>query len=373
MTFSPESGLDSSIALRFDQGTSYGAVVWIRDTEIEIESSARLQPGHVAEFRLELVGEELAPYGLLMVSEVTPGSLEASPTIRGRFLRMEDHELAVLNAWLLQREASTPTGSAAARLDFGDLAHQTLQSPEAAPIRQRYQQLKGKLQPNPDILHGPFQTKSEPRAATDSVSVPSVTTEDPDFPPSPSSQKNQASGYLKSMSRRGKARDRRPTPPQQTLSTEAGSKTDWELPPPPKAALKKAEPTSEEWELPPPPKAALKKAEPTSEEWELPPPPKAALKKTEAPHRDLVTRIDSGTLSVEWSSTDGFREALDSLKEGQLVLPKLTETVERLSLVLPNQRRLALRIKTLESQENTTKVSFRINPVLCSKLDAALE
>ena len=83
--------------------------------------------------------------------------------------------------------------------------------------------------------------------------------------------------------------------------------------------------------------------------------------------------LENGTLTVVWSTTQAFKKALPALREGTLVVPQRLEGIERLSLVLPNQTRLALRVKELNTTENTTKLSFRINPVLDSKLDTALE
>ena len=210
MTSNLESGLDSSIALRFDEGISYGAVVWIKGTDIKVQSSARLQPGDVVEFRMELSGRPEAPYGLLLVLEAFSGSLDSSPSFRGSLLRMEDSDLRAMNAWVASREFLHYTGSGQAQLDLSDNAHQALHAPEAAAARQRYQENKGRLRADPDILRGPFESDVNPLPATDSLSVPSVTTEDPDFPPPVADAQNQASGYLRSMSRRGKARARRP-------------------------------------------------------------------------------------------------------------------------------------------------------------------
>jgi hypothetical protein len=70
---------------------------------------------------------------------------------------------------------------------------------------------------------------------------------------------------------------------------------------------------------------------------------------------------------------EAYQKAVATLRQGSLLIPKQTTPVERLALVLPNQQHLALRVKGFEHIENTTKVNFRINPVLSSKLDAALE
>ena len=416
MTSNPESGLDNSIALRFDEGVSYGAVVWIKKTDIQIQSSARLQKGAVVEFRMELNGQGLAPYGLLLILEANPGNLQSGPTLRCSFLRMEEKDLLALNAWVAQKEQRIYTGSTSAQLDLSDTAHQALHAPEATAARQRYQQNKGRLQPTPDILRSPFASSEKEGRQSDSVSVPSISTEDPDFPPPAPAQQQQANAYLKSMSKRGKARERRPhpvpPPPEALKKAPPSTDDDWELPPPPPAALKKAPPsTDNDWELPPPPPAALKKASPstdddwelpppppaalkksppsTDDDWELPPPPPAALKKSppstdddwELPNEpnsalgnsDLTISIDGSTLTVQWASTEGYMEALAGLQQGLLLVPQTLQSIERLSLVLPDQTRLALRVKTLEPQETGTKVCFRINPVLSSKLDAALK
>ena len=123
------NGLDSSVALRFDKGISYGAVVWIKGTELQIQSSARLQKGDVVEFRMELIGREEAPYGLLLVLESLSGGLESASSLRAAFLSIEDRDLAVLNAWIADREALHYTGSTAARLAAG------LKEPSSAPAR----------------------------------------------------------------------------------------------------------------------------------------------------------------------------------------------------------------------------------------------
>ena len=152
MTPSTVNGLDNSIALRYDEGISYGAVDWIRGSRIKIQASARLKPGQVLDFRMELTGRPEAPYGLMQVTEILPSTDGGAPHIIGTLLRMDTEDLAWLNQWLTEKRP----GGQLAQMDASAESKHALQTPAASEALQQYIDHRGRLEPQANILRAPF-------------------------------------------------------------------------------------------------------------------------------------------------------------------------------------------------------------------------
>ena len=321
------NGLDNSIALRYAEGISYGAVDWIRGSRLKIQASARLKPGQVLDFRMELTGRPEAPYGLMQVTEVLPSTDGGAPHIIGTLLRMDTEDLAWLNQWLTEKRP----GGQLAQMDASAESRHALQTPAASEALQQYIDHRGRLEPQANILRAPFAVTNQEtsRPAETEASLPS------------SGGSHQASGYLKSMNKRRRARKNTPTGPISASTPPAPAK-------------------NEEWELPPPPPSALKR-------------PSEPPQQQHSGFDGITCTLEEENLTVTWRDRQVFLSTYDDLSKGILFIPPTSESITGLTLILPDNTRLALRIKKMEQEENATKLSFRMNLILNGKLKASIE
>lgn len=304
---------------------------WIKDQELQLNSSSELLVNDMVEAKIEAPG--LAS-GINVWIHIKNRVLEQGESLRylAHIVRMEDSEREIIDNWL-SAQAVFPSSESSAELE-------PLPEQSTPPQTVKTDGTPSYLDAMRQRRNARKQTQSAPAAAAPSVAPLGPTAPPPaaSVPPTPRMQIPVPNFF--------------PSPP--TI----------EEPPPPPAA-------KEDFFLPPPPAALQRKREapapvisPAAAQPAMAPIPEGA-----APSCVL----ESGNLMLHWDNPNALRLALPSLLEGFFTIPQQEEDILGLRFLLPNGIRLALRIKSQNHENGQTTLSFRINQVLAGKIKSACD
>jgi hypothetical protein len=91
--------MTDTIALKHENGVSFGTVDWFREEKVQCQIAARIAPGSIVEMRMELGGWKHTIYAVVQVAGVVPGPMGEAPRYGLRIVEMGEDDRNRMEAW----------------------------------------------------------------------------------------------------------------------------------------------------------------------------------------------------------------------------------------------------------------------------------
>ena len=108
--------MTSTIALKHENGVSFGTVDWFREEKIQCQLAAKISPGSIVEMRMELGGWKHTLYAVVLVAGVVPGPKGDAPHYGLRIVEMGETDRKRMVAWQGEQNMGGTTANPMARV-----------------------------------------------------------------------------------------------------------------------------------------------------------------------------------------------------------------------------------------------------------------
>jgi hypothetical protein len=391
--------MTSTIALKHENGVSFGTVDWFRDDKIQCQVAARIAPGSIVEMRMELAGWKHTLYAVVQVAGMVPSPKGDAPRYGLRIVEMGEDDRNRMEAWQQEQNMGGTTANPMARVseemeDLFAVKEGAASAEDTRVVMERYEERRRRVAQDEEIPD-PFGLGTEGEESDGS----GVATDLPAGPGTGSLSDGAAPGWLDQLERQAAQRAGREYTPREeerlqeeivTRFRSSGQRLAKGAAPSWLAAMeqKAAERTDRDWEqrseLPKEKHPVVADTAPLPPEIPAPDPPQTPAPASPLPAedtpkqaaeipRDPAWALKGDQLEVQWTARSALQEDWDrGLSKGTLTLPEGLLPPDnpsvRLRLSLPDGQLLVIR----GSFTPPSTASFPMTMALRHKLKTAL-